>query len=66
VKVVVGLRNPGSDYEGTRHNIGAEVLAEVARRHGGRFKSKTMRTRSEMAEVRVDGEKVVLAAPCRT
>jgi peptidyl-tRNA hydrolase, PTH1 family len=63
VKVVVGLRNPGSDYEGTRHNIGAEVLEEVARRHGGRFKSRTMRTRSALAEVRVDGEKVVLAAP---
>jgi peptidyl-tRNA hydrolase, PTH1 family len=63
VKVVVGLRNPGSDYAGTRHNIGAEVLAELARRAGERFKAKTMRTRSEIAEIRIDGEKVVLAAP---
>lgn len=63
MKVVVGLRNPGSDYVGTRHNIGAEVLAELARRAGERFKAKTMRTRSEIAEVRVGGEKVVLAAP---
>jgi PTH1 family peptidyl-tRNA hydrolase len=63
VKVVVGLRNPGSDYEGTRHNVGSEVLAELANRQGERFKSKLMRTRSEIAEIRVDGEKVVLAAP---
>ena len=63
MKVVVGLRNPGSDYEGTRHNVGSEVLAELANRQGERFKSKLMRTRSEIAEIRVDGEKVVLAAP---
>jgi peptidyl-tRNA hydrolase, PTH1 family len=63
VKVVVGLRNPGSEYVGTRHNIGAEVLAELARRTGEKFKAKTMRTRSEIAEIQVAGEKVVLAAP---
>lgn len=63
MKVVVGLRNPGSDYEGTRHNIGAEVLGELARRHSERFKAKLMRTRSEIAEIRLVTEKVVLALP---
>ena len=28
-RAVIGLRNPGSDYEGTRHNSGYEVLACV-------------------------------------
>jgi PTH1 family peptidyl-tRNA hydrolase len=63
VKVVVGLRNPGSEYEGTRHNIGVEILAELAQRHSERFRAKMMRTRSEIAELRIESEKVVLAAP---
>ena len=31
-RAVIGLRNPGSDYEGTRHNSGYEVLARVLAR----------------------------------
>ncbi len=32
MRVVVGLRNPGPDYEGTRHNVGAEVVERVLER----------------------------------
>ncbi|MSR57379.1 MAG: aminoacyl-tRNA hydrolase [Planctomycetaceae bacterium] len=61
MKVLVGLGNPGKKYEGTRHNIGFELLAEVARRHGAsRPKSKF---EAEISEATVGSERLLLVAP---
>lgn len=63
MKVVIGLRNPGPDYAGTRHNIGWEVVSVLVGRHAARFKRGPARIRAELAEIRLDGEQVTLAAP---
>ena len=61
MKLVVGLGNPGRRYENTRHNVGFEVLAELASRHG-QLKPK-IKFESEVVEIMVGGEKTLLIAP---
>ncbi len=61
MKLVVGLGNPGSSYEGTRHNIGFEVLGELALRW--RADRPKQRFEAHLIESNFNGEKVLLAAP---
>jgi peptidyl-tRNA hydrolase, PTH1 family len=61
MKLVVGLGNPGRRYEGTRHNVGYLVLAEVARRHG--MTPPKTRFRGEVVEAEFGGQKALLLSP---
>jgi peptidyl-tRNA hydrolase, PTH1 family len=59
--LVVGLGNPGAEYEGTRHNAGADVVALLAERHGGRLRKG--KERALVDEVTVAGKRLALAFP---
>ena len=60
--LVVGLGNPGAEFEHTRHNVGADTVLLLAARGGERF--RTVRgANARAAELRIEGHKVVAAFP---
>ncbi len=59
--LIVGLGNPGAQFEGTRHNLGAEVIELLASRADARLR-KT-KARALAAGVLMNDKRVVLAFP---
>ena len=59
--LVVGLGNPGEEYDKTRHNVGAEVVEILARRHGGKLRRQKERSLTD--EVTVGAKRMALAIP---
>lgn len=60
-RLVVGLGNPGSQYEGTPHNIGYRVVEDLARRHG--FPRAARGFDGRVAEGSIRGRPVLLLQP---
>jgi PTH1 family peptidyl-tRNA hydrolase len=62
IDLIVGLGNPGSEYQVTRHNAGFWFVDLLAREHRVRFANER-KLKGETAEVRISGRRVRLLKP---
>ena len=62
VELIVGLGNPGPEYELTRHNAGFWFVDALARREGTHFRHEG-KFQGEVARVRLDGREIWLLKP---
>lgn len=61
MKLLVGLGNPGSDYAGTRHNVGFMAVDEIVRRYP--FDGFQKKFKGQIATGTIEGEKVYILKP---
>jgi peptidyl-tRNA hydrolase, PTH1 family len=62
IRLIVGLGNPGAEYEPTRHNAGFWWLDEFARKHGVRFRDEN-KFHGQVARVQEHGRDTWLLKP---
>lgn len=61
MKLIVGLGNPGGKYDGTRHNIGFDVVESLAQRHAADAAKKKFE--GELQECLIGSERTLLLRP---
>lgn len=63
MKLIVGLGNPGKEYENTRHNMGFMAIDKFAKKYNVDFKKEKFG--GLYSELFIDNEKVILLKPQR-
>lgn len=61
MKLIVGLGNPTDKYEGTRHNVGFEVIDKIADEYG--IGLDTIKNKGVYGKGRIEGQTVILLKP---
>ncbi len=61
IKVIIGLGNPGSKYDNTKHNIGFDVIDYIS--HQYNISINKVKFKSIIGEGKIDGERVILVKP---
>ncbi|RUR19998.1 aminoacyl-tRNA hydrolase [Legionella sp. km535] len=62
IKLIIGLRNPGSAYEQTRHNAGGWLVTSLAQRHSTHYKSDK-KMQAEIADLDINHHQCKLVLP---
>lgn len=63
MKIILAQGNPDKTFEGTRHNVGFFVVDQLAKEFGGSWSANKLKFHAQLAEVSIDGEKVILVKP---
>ena len=62
MKLIIGLGNPGAEYENTRHNMGFMTLDRFAKKHNLEFKLES-KFKGLLSKVDFNGNKALLLKP---
>lgn len=60
IKAIIGLGNPGSKFNNTRHNIGFAILDELAKKYWGSWSDKDA---MQIAQIRINDQPIMLIKP---
>lgn len=63
MKIIIGLGNPGKEYENTRHNIGFMIMDELQKTWGLPEFSPAKKFDADISEGTVSGNRVILTKP---